>query len=68
MPTKTTKIPNINCAHCTKAIEREVGDLEGVTSVKAEIDSKMVTIDWNEPPATWSQITELLNEIGYPVS
>jgi copper chaperone len=66
MATKTVKVPKISCGHCTSTIEREIGELEGVTSVKADKDSKMVTIDWNEPPVTWTQITDLLTEIGYP--
>jgi copper chaperone len=42
-----------------------LGDLAGVTSVKAEQDSKQVTITWEEP-ATWDSINNLLVEINYP--
>jgi hypothetical protein len=48
------------------SIEREVGELEGVVSVKAEQDTKMVTVQWNEPPTSWDSIRELLEEINYP--
>jgi copper chaperone len=66
MSTKTFKVPNISCGHCVMTIEREVGELQGVTSVKAEQASKMVTVNWNEPPATWDGIRALLEEINYP--
>jgi copper ion binding protein len=66
MASKTVKVPNISCGHCTSTIEREVSELEGVTSVKADKDSKMVTVEWNEPSVAWTEIAELLNEIGYP--
>jgi copper chaperone len=66
MATKTFKVPNISCGHCVMTIEREVGELQGVTSVKAEEASKMVTVNWNEPPATWDGIQALLAEINYP--
>ena len=46
MATKTVNIHNINCGHCTSTIEREVGEIEGVTSVKADKDSKTVTIEF----------------------
>jgi copper chaperone CopZ len=46
-------------------VEREVGELDGVASVKAEESSKMVTVEWNEP-ATWDEIQNLLVEINYP--
>ncbi len=66
MATKSVKIPNINCGHCTNTIEQEVSELEGITSVKANKESKMVNIEWNEPPLTWVQIAALLTDIGYP--
>jgi hypothetical protein len=47
-------------------IEREVGELDGIVSVKAEEGSKMVTVEWNEPPTNWDAIEELLVEINYP--
>ncbi len=65
MPTKTFTVPHINCGHCTRTIERELGDLKGVTHVKAEIDSKKVTVEW-EDPLTWDDIRELLEDIDYP--
>jgi hypothetical protein len=46
------------------SVEREVGELDGVVSVKADEASKMVTVEWNEP-ATWDEIQSLLVEINY---
>jgi len=66
MTTKTIKVPNITCGHCTSTIERELGELEGITSVRANQDTKMVTIEFNSPPITKAQIVSFLNEIGYP--
>ena len=43
----------------------EVGELAGVTSVKAVQESKQVTVEWQDP-ATWEQINALLQEINYP--
>jgi copper ion binding protein len=65
MPNKTFTVPNISCGHCTRTIETELGELNGVTHVKAEIDSKKVTVKWEEP-ATWDKIQALLQEINYP--
>ena len=44
MTTKTVKVPGISCGHCVMTIEREVGELEGVSSVKAEQASRDVTV------------------------
>lgn len=65
MTSKTFTVPNISCGHCTHTIEMEVGDLAGVTQVKAVEETKQVTVEW-EDPATWNQIQALLQEINYP--
>jgi copper chaperone CopZ len=65
METKTFTVPNISCGHCTHTIETEVADIAGVTSVKAEQESKQVTVAWDSP-ATWTEIQSLLQEINYP--
>jgi copper chaperone len=62
---KTFSVPNINCKHCTMTITRELGDLQGVSKVSADLDSKLVTVAW-ESPATWDEIKSLLTEINYP--
>jgi len=65
MTTVTYTVPAISCGHCTHTIETEVADLQGVQSVKAEIDSKKVVITFAEP-ASEDKIKALLAEINYP--
>ncbi len=65
MSSKTFVVPNISCGHCVHTVEMEVGDLPGVTSVKADQQSRRVTVEWEEP-ASWEQIAAVLQEINYP--
>ena len=65
MQSKTVTVPNISCGHCTHTVEMELNDIAGVNSVKADIDSKLVVVEWGEP-ATWEQIEAMLVEIKYP--
>jgi copper chaperone CopZ len=65
MESKTFTVPNISCGHCTHTVEMELGDLAGVQNVKADIQSKQVMVEWDQP-ATWQQIESLLVEINYP--
>lgn len=67
MTTVTYSVPAIHCAHCTHTIELEVGELEGVQSVKADLDTKNVTINF-ESPADEQKIRSLLAEIEYPAA
>jgi copper chaperone CopZ len=43
----------------------ELGDLDGVKSVKADLDSKKVVVEFDQP-ATVERITDTLKEINYP--
>jgi copper ion binding protein len=65
MTTKEFNVPSIHCKHCVHTIEMEVGDLDGVKSVKADLDSKKVMVEFDQP-ATLEGITDTLKEINYP--
>jgi copper chaperone len=65
MNTQTYHIPAISCMHCKMTIERKVGKLPGVTSVKVDVSTKQAVIKFS-PPATKVEIEALLAEIGYP--
>lgn len=65
MTTVTYSVPAIHCGHCTHTIEMELGELKGVQSVRAEQDTKKVTVTFDEP-ASEEKIKTLLAEINYP--
>ncbi len=65
MQSKTFTVPNISCGHCTHTIEMELNDLAGVRSVNADLQSKQVMVQWDDP-ATWDTIKNTLVEINYP--
>ncbi|WP_419656446.1 CopZ: copper chaperone [Desulfosarcina variabilis str. Montpellier] len=65
MTQETLRVPNISCGHCVSAIESELADVEGVTSAKADAETKTVVVEWNDP-ASIEQIRAALSEINYP--
>ena len=65
MPDTSVHVPAISCGHCVRTIERELGELPGVRSVRADAETKRVAISW-EAPADWTAIAALLAEIGFP--
>ena len=65
MTTVTYNVPAIHCGHCTHTIEMEVGELQGVQSVKADEATKKVVITF-DAPADEARIKTLLAEINYP--
>ena len=65
MTTVTYSVPAISCGHCTHTIETEVSDVQGVQSVKADVDTRKVVITF-DAPASEEKIKALLAEINYP--
>ena len=65
MTTVTYTVPAISCGHCTHTIETEVGEMQGVQSVKADQATKKVQITF-DMPANEEKIKALLAEINYP--
>lgn len=68
MATKTVSVPNISCGHCVMTIERELGELEGVTAVNADATTKQVSVEWSEDETDFSAVLDLLDEIGFPAA
>jgi copper chaperone CopZ len=64
MEKKTFKVPNIGCNGCINAVQGELRDLEGVKSAVAELETKMVTVEY-DAPASWNDIVKALTEIDY---
>lgn len=65
MTTVTYSVPAMHCDHCTHTIEMEVGELQGVQAVKADLNTKKVQITF-DAPASEQSIKALLSEIDYP--
>jgi copper chaperone len=67
MKTVTYSVPAIHCMHCVHTIQMEVADLQGVDSVKADMNTKLVEIAF-DAPASEESIKKLLADINYPVA
>lgn len=67
MTTKTYYVPDISCGHCTATIERELKLVDGLESVQAELDSKLVTVEVQSEDVL-AEVEKMLEEIGYPAA
>ena len=65
MHTKSVSVPNISCGHCVRTIETELRAMDNIVSAKANEETKIVDITWNDPQ-TWENIKSQLIEINYP--
>lgn len=61
------KVEGMSCGHCVKSVETSVGELNGVSSVKVDLASKEVTVEFTED-VTLDQIKETIEDQGYDVA
>ena len=67
MEKNTLNIPNISCGHCVMAVKTELLEMEGVSSVEGNPETKDVEVVW-DTPATLEAIKAKLREINYPAA
>jgi len=64
MEKRTFQVPNIGCDGCVRTVESTVGEITGVQWVKGEVNSKQVTVEYDQP-ATWDAIRNALIDVDY---
>jgi len=67
MERQILSIPNIRCHHCVMSIKNELGEIQGVSRVEGDPETKEITVEW-DAPATLEQIKATLKDINYPVA
>ena len=67
MTERVLEVPEVTCHHCVSAIEGAVGALDGVRSVKVDLDRKDVTVDYDEAELELDRIVAAIQEEGYGV-
>ena len=65
----TTKLtaPDIVCGGCASAIKKALGNVEGVSNVDINIDTKAVTVK-HQSNVSREKIVETLDKAGFPSS
>lgn len=66
MKTEIIKVQNMHCAGCVRNIENAIKQIEGVASVKANLESATVTINYNGDEKLPVIFRETLKEWGFP--
>ena len=56
--TSTYSVPGMSCGHCVETITGEVGKVEGVSDVRIDLDTKIVTVVGGERDAVLAAIDD----------
>ena len=63
----TLNVEGMSCGHCVKAVENSVGELNGVSSVRVDLEGKKVDVEFNGADVTLDKIKETIDNQGYDV-
>lgn len=67
MATTVLNVPTISCGHCEKTITEALTPLAGVSSVRVDIPTKKVTVQYDPSTVGVDRFKEVLAEEEYPV-
>lgn len=67
MESVTLNVKGMSCGHCVKAVEGSVGELNGVSLVKVNLEEGTVAVDYNSDEVTLDAIKETIDDQGYDV-
>ncbi|MGY0836392.1 heavy-metal-associated domain-containing protein [Aerococcus urinaeequi] len=65
MKTTTYLIPDMSCAHCKARIEKEVARLNGVQVADVPVETKVLTVQFDDQVVDSATIIEAVTEAGY---
>nr|WP_040287183.1 copper chaperone CopZ [Sporosarcina koreensis] len=66
MMKEVLNVEGMSCQHCVNAVETNVGELAGVSSVKVDLPANQVTVEYDNE-ATMKQVKETIEDQGYDV-
>ena len=64
----TLNVRGMSCGHCVNSIEGNVGELDGVESVKVRLEDGKVDVNFDAEKINLKEITEVIEEQGYDVA
>ena len=62
---KILTVEGMSCGHCEMAVKKALGDLDGVKSVKVDLDSKKVEVEGED--LIDKNLKEAIEDAGYDV-
>lgn len=68
MENATLNVNGMSCGHCISSIEGNVGELNGVESVKVHLEDGKVDVSFNAEKISLQDITDEIEDTGYDVA
>lgn len=67
MPTHTIPVPEVHCGHCVSSIEGALNPMTGVTEASVDLESRTVTVTFDDTAVSLDAIVSAIEDQGYDV-
>ncbi|MBL1079535.1 heavy-metal-associated domain-containing protein [Nocardia sp. 2] len=67
MATSTYTVTGMTCGHCVGSVQKEIGKIDGVTSVDVDLASGLVKVESSSALAD-ADVVAAVDEAGYQVA
>ncbi|MBV9323995.1 MAG: heavy-metal-associated domain-containing protein [Chloroflexi bacterium] len=68
MTTTVLNVPDISCEHCERTITQALSPVDGIKSVRVDIDARRVAVEYDASRVDVERMREILAEEEYPVA
>jgi copper chaperone len=65
MTQETIKVEGMSCMHCQLRVKKAVEAVEGVQRVDVNLQTKQVTVDYEEGKVNLEKVKAVIREAGY---
>lgn len=66
--TVSLQAPDISCGHCVGAVKNRIGQLDGVQTVDASAETKIIDVTFDAEAVSLTKIQAELEDEGYPAT
>jgi copper chaperone len=63
----TFHVSGMTCGHCKSSVERGLQELNGVNDVKVNLESKTVTVNYDQSRISKEAFVSKIDDLGYEV-
>ena len=60
--------PDVNCDHCVASVNKALTSREGAANVSVNATNKLDQVEFDPRKLSVDQISEVMDEVGYPIS
>ena len=68
MSKETIQVPSISCGHCKASIEGALSQLDGVTAVAVDVESKNVDVEFDPAKVAVAALVTAIEDQGHEVA